>query len=221
MSPWRRVAHPRDVLGWIPEHVQKDGELCGMDMTGWEDSTWILHDLTVPLGNASGEDAPRERRRWREVSSVDFEVASRENRWPPGTRYLLGGKTWPDICVEEGVFDGESQAALLEILNDVSGPEAACFAFYGQVSAHDYGTPIVLEGPLSAIPTVAQAQVFREATASNWWPANRSWFVWTDYDLTATKVSGSRSLIERIRANPSLETVEWQQPDENDLSEAG
>lgn len=217
----QRVANPDTVLAWIPETVRDDGDLCGMDVMCWEDATWILHDLTVPLDKASAEDGPRERRRWQEVSSVDFEVALRENRWPPNSRYLLKDQNWPDICVEEGVFDGESFAVLFEILIDISGPDGACFAFYGQVPANDYDTPTVLEGPLSAIPGLTQDTEFRELSPSNWWPADRSWFVWTDYDLTATKVSGPRSLIDRIRAHPSLETAEWQRPNENHLSAAG
>lgn len=191
-----------------------------MNVTGWEDATWILHDLTVPLDEAAAEDGPRERRRWQEVSSVDFDVALRESRWPPNGRYLLS-QNWPGISVEEGTFDGESLAALLALLIEVSRPDAACFAFYGQLPANDYDAPTVLEGPLSAIPDLTRDPRFRGWSPSNWWPADRSWFVWTSYDLEATKVSGPRSLIDSVRAHPALETVEWQQHDENDRSEAG
>jgi hypothetical protein len=148
---------------------------------------------------------------------VDFELALLESRWPPNSRYLIS-QNWPAISVEEGVFDGESLGALLKILIDASGPDASCFAFYGQVPANDYDEPTVLEGSLSAISGLTRVPEFRELSPSNWWPTDRSWFVWTDYDLTATKVSGPRTLIDRIRAHPSLETVEWQRPGEDDVS---
>jgi hypothetical protein len=47
------------------------------------------------------------------------------------SEYLIS-QNWPETCVVEGVFDGESLAALLKLLIEVSGPDAACLAFYGQ-----------------------------------------------------------------------------------------
>ena len=38
---------------------------------------------------------------------------------------------------------------------------------------------------------------------------DRSWFIWTDYDLEGTKVSGSKPLVEAIKSHPTLETVDW------------
>ncbi len=42
---------------------------------------------------------------------------------------------------------------------------------------------------------------------SNIWPDDKAWFIYTDYDLWATKVSGSADLISRLAADPELETV--------------
>jgi hypothetical protein len=39
------------------------------------------------------------------------------------------------------------------------------------------------------------------------WPDDRPWLTFTDEDLWATKVSGSRELIERLMADDELETV--------------
>ena len=44
-------------------------------------------------------------------------------------------------------------------------------------------------------------------TPSNIWPTDRSWLVYTDYDLCGTKVSGSAYLIERLAGDLQLETI--------------
>ncbi|WP_347661030.1 hypothetical protein [Micromonospora sp. B9E7] len=44
---------------------------------------------------------------------------------------------------------------------------------------------------------------------TNLWPEDRSWMVWTDYDLQGSKVSGSKSLIEAVERHPVLETTAW------------
>jgi len=42
---------------------------------------------------------------------------------------------------------------------------------------------------------------------------DRSWFLYTDWDLWGTKVSGSQSLIDELISDPDLETLEWSPPD--------
>ena len=47
----------------------------------------------------------------------------------------------------------------------------------------------------------------RSGAPTNVWPEDRAWFVYADWDLWATKVSGSPSLIDALRADTILETV--------------
>ncbi|WP_285104054.1 hypothetical protein [Promicromonospora sp. MEB111] len=210
---FRPVVDPQAVLAWIPRDVREDGVTCGMDASGWEDDTWILHDLTVPIDLADREEGPRLRRRWRDVTDEDLPALSKARGWPPNAAYLVRNLRWPDIEVEEGVLGGESLTALLDIVGDFSGPGLACFAYYGMVPANEYERLTVLEGTLSAIGGLTRNEdLFRGLSPSNWWPSDRSWFVWTDYDLTATRVSGSRTLIEAVRSHPLLETLDWQWP---------
>ena len=42
---------------------------------------------------------------------------------------------------------------------------------------------------------------------NNIWPDDKAWFTYTDYDLWATKVSGSQDLIARILEDDELEGV--------------
>jgi len=49
-------------------------------------------------------------------------------------------------------------------------------------------------------------------TPSNLWPDDRSWFVYTDADLMATKVKGSAALIAALVDDVHLETLRWNRP---------
>jgi hypothetical protein len=122
-----------------------------MDASGWEDDTWILHDLTFPIDLADCEEGPRVGRRWRDVTDEDLAAVSKARGWPPNAMYLLRNLHWPDVEVEEGVFGGESLAALLDIVGEFSGPDVACFAYYGMVPANEYESLTVLEETLSSI----------------------------------------------------------------------
>ena len=51
-----------------------------------------------------------------------------------------------------------------------------------------------------------------DCTPGNLWPDDRSWFVYTDADLMATKVSGSAALIAVLEGDPHLETLRWEPP---------
>jgi hypothetical protein len=42
---------------------------------------------------------------------------------------------------------------------------------------------------------------------NNIWPEDRRWFVYTDHDLWATKISGRPSLIDTLQRDSALETV--------------
>jgi hypothetical protein len=45
------------------------------------------------------------------------------------------------------------------------------------------------------------------------WPADRSWFVVSEYDLDSTLVGGGRALVDAILAAPELETLEVERGD--------
>ena len=48
------------------------------------------------------------------------------------------------------------------------------------------------------------------STPSNLWPTDKSWFVYTDWDLMATKVSGPAELVAAIEADDELESLRWE-----------
>ena len=50
-------------------------------------------------------------------------------------------------------------------------------------------------------------------TPNNFWATDHSWFVYTDWDLWATKVSGPLTLIAALEADTELVTTLWPDPE--------
>jgi hypothetical protein len=73
------------------------------------------------------------------------------------------------------------------------------------------------KGTLGTLPTLLTREDYDyRFSPTNWWSADRTWFVLTDYDLQATKVSGPENLITKIRNDPFLET--WTEPEPDSSS---
>jgi hypothetical protein len=121
--------------------------------------------------------------------------------WPPSWPVNIDG---PD----EGSLDSEQFLRLVEHLAAVSprGRAKDCFACYAYLPAMWLDGDVVFAGCVGELPSVLDLDDFA-ATPNNIWPADRSWLVYTDYDLSATKVSGSAHLIERLEADLELETM--------------
>jgi hypothetical protein len=154
-------------------------------------------------------------RRWRRLRWADY--LSRSGRalpayepFPLSSAWLHRG-SWP-ISIDpppEGSLDEGSLTAVLEVLADhsESGVDAPCRAFYASLPAGDFDHPTLYTGPLRAVPDlIATGQ--QRCTPTNLWPADRSWFVWTDWDLIATKISGPTITLDALRAHPDLETLD-------------
>ncbi len=84
-----------------------------------------------------------------------------------------------------------------------------CFAYYGDTTVSQFGEVMAFQGPLADIPKLVDPTQNRDGTPSNFWPEDRSWLVYTNWDLLATKVSGPVSLVERLELEPALETLRW------------
>ena len=98
---------------------------------------------------------------------------------------------------------------------EATGRDVECFAFMaGLPAGMDHQDLYHLwSGRLGTLPTLLERNYCDyRFTPTNWWSADRAWFVLTDYDLQATKVSGSERLISRIRNDLFLETVDWTEP---------
>jgi hypothetical protein len=172
----------------------------------------ILKDATLTgggLGWSASPGAGWERLRWRELAdrlgvdpfAIDF---------PPCYK-SFPYRSWPVSIVppSEGSLDWEQFVRLAELLGSVNGDaeESACFAYYSPLATGEFDeeTETVFAGSRSALPDLYNEDT--SGSPSNIWPEDRSWFVYTDWDLWATKVSGSRDLTDRIRQDKQLEAV--------------
>jgi hypothetical protein len=82
-------------------------------------------------------------------------------------------------------------------------------AYFGAVTVGDFDELVVYVGDLRDVGELA---IHRGMTPSNFWPADRSWLVYTDWDLMATRVGGCRELIAALDADGELETLRWPLP---------
>lgn len=167
----------------------------------------------IPLGFAVRPGSPWRRLRWSDYLArlVDF-VPNRTV--PPCFRWFPSG-SWPLSIAPppEGSLDQASLDALIGVLRTVCGSGVSVYAYYAALAAGDFDVPHVWNGALTDVPSlIADFGGSYVGTPTNLWPADRSWFVWTDWDLCATKVSGPYALIEAIMADPAIETTEWEPP---------
>ncbi|MDT7767130.1 MAG: hypothetical protein QOI30_115 [Mycobacterium sp.] len=117
--------------------------------------------------------------------------------------------SWPaSILPPQGSLDEESLLALIEVLARYTAPNALrdCGAYYSPVAFMGEGAT-VYAGKLSDIPALVASQHGTAFTPNNIRPADRSWLIYTDYDLEATRVSGSTEVIDAVCADDYLDTV--------------
>jgi hypothetical protein len=148
---------------------------------------------------------------WREQAER-FGITLGHPEFSPGGHWLPA-ESFPANVMgpSEGSLDVDSMDWLLRCLaeHEAQGQDTACFALYAPLQSFEFDELLLFTGPLSAIPSLVDSKHGRWATPNNFWPEDHSWFVFTDYDSWATKVSGPESLIQRLRSDPDLETFDW------------
>jgi hypothetical protein len=129
----------------------------------------------------------------------------------PGFRSFPYSGDWPARYAgpEEGRMDNVQFCRLLRIVRSEAGRDVNCFTAMarletGSLDGAQEITPVTIDGLLDLHETAVEID---PQTPTNLWPADHSWFVWTDHDLMGTKVSGSRDLIDVLRNDPVLEAV--------------
>lgn len=194
------------VAGWIGPTI-----LGGVDPDGATTVTGI------GLGFDPAPGAPWTRLRWHESqATLDSQAIPPSHGW---FRF-----PWP-MSIDgpnEGSLNDDDFRALLDrlALTAAEGGDIDCFAYYAAMPAGmDFDTIHLWRGPLKELPTLLRdpipfdvADCVYKYTPTNIWPVDRSWFVWTDYDLLGTRVSGSTELVDAIRQDAQLETLDWRRP---------
>jgi hypothetical protein len=120
--------------------------------------------------------------------------------------------SWP-LNIEpptEGSLDRETWNRLIGILTEHSpeGPDTRCLAYYNPLMLRfgDFDNLHVRTGRLGDAGVLYDNPEV-DFSPSNLWAEDHSWVLWTDYDLWATKVSGSPALIEALLNDSEIEAV--------------
>lgn len=118
--------------------------------------------------------------------------------------------SWPANIAPpaEGSLDREQFMRLLEHLAEVSddGYRTMCSAYCSPLASSDFDNHTVFRCELQELREIYDNEGLA-GSPNNVWPDDRTWLTYTDEDLWATKVSGSRQLIERLIADDEVETV--------------
>jgi hypothetical protein len=163
----------------------------------------------VGTGASSSPGHGWERLWWAELAErLGLELE--ELRYPTGDTFPYD--SWPASIQPpaESSLDLLQFERLLGHLSDWSsdGAETECIWWYTGLQFLVLPDLLarVFRGPLREGRELYDA-IGGAGSANNFWPVDKSWFVWTDFDLQGTKVSGSRGLIEALVADPELETI--------------
>lgn len=107
---------------------------------------------------------------------------------------------WPDW----GSLDWESFNSLAAVLQRFSGPDTVAFAHPCAIRDRE-AEPHVFRGRLCDLDVFEQFDPYH--SPANIWPVDRSWLVYTSWDLSGTKVYGPPELLTMIEEDEFLETV--------------
>src|SRR5262249_48870871 len=152
--------------------------------------------VTRTVGGYLTRPGPGWRRlRWQELERRSGgHLVWLEPRVPPSGSWFNNAEL-PEslIAPPEGSLDEASFIALLGVLEDHSadGADTSCFAYYAPMTSRSFGEDRLFEGPLGSVRNLVEGDDALGCTPSNIWAQDRSWFVWTDWDLWGTKISGT------------------------------
>ena len=165
----------------------------------------LVRGMIVARGSA-GEDFPRARIQWRDLAErygIPFDPKMDVTAFD-----AVFGASWPRYLVgpAEGTLESEAVSEVVGVLERFTGKQL-CYFFYEPLPVD----PAIYRGGLDEVLAIAEATQ-RLPTAipgspTYWWPADRSWCVCTNRDLTYTFVGGSEALIAAFVSETSLECV--------------
>jgi hypothetical protein len=227
---YERTDMPENLTHHEVHQLEIDAGLAAPAMVG--DFNLDTHTITtgVGLGFAGAPEAPWRRLRWAELGRRDgFGFWAVDGKWPDlrytrhpdwtdpavmpfGSVPRIGPTTqmsWPISLLPpaEGSLDAASLLALIEVLSRHTTPEALqnCGCYYGAVALG--GDVIVYAGDLHDLPALVRSQRGTQLTPNNIWPGDRCWLVYADYDLRASRVSGSPQLVDALCDDSDLDTI--------------
>ncbi|MEV0278156.1 hypothetical protein AB0I22_17480 [Streptomyces sp. NPDC050610] len=193
-----------DSLGGVRPFLERDDDVLGYEpQKGFPDRCWVLH--TVRVGGA--------RVRWDDVL---VRAGRRLADWlfTPSFRVFQGLDLPEDLeRPEAGEIDRACLAHLIEVLarHSLDGMSTECY--WAQAAIEEIGRPVpARRGRLDEALAHHDACARPDSAVStrfpaHWWPMDGTWFVLTDWDLSATEVFGPTALIAGLLADDGLDAV--------------
>jgi hypothetical protein len=193
-----------DSLGGMRPALEGDEAVLGYEpQEGFQDRCWVLHAVTV-----AGE-----RVRWDDVLA---HAGKRLEDWQhtPSLRVFEGLNLPEDLeGPDVGEIDRDSLVRLVEVFARHSPEGLWTECYWAQAAIEDIGRPVpARRGRLEKALAHHDACAWPDRTAgtqfpAHWWPLEGSWFVLTDWDLSATEVFGPPALIADLLADDGLDAV--------------
>ncbi|MEU9045216.1 MULTISPECIES: hypothetical protein [unclassified Kitasatospora] len=193
-----------DSLGGVRPLLERGEAILGYEpQEGFPDRCWVLHTVTVR----------GERVRWDDMLA---RAGKRLEDWQytPSFRLFEGLDLPEDVEGPDlGEIDRGSLARLVEVLARHSPDGLRTECYWAQAGIEDAGRPIpARRGRLEEALAHHDACAWPDRTVhtqfpAHWWPVEGSWFVLTDWDLSATEVFGPPALIADLLADDGLDAV--------------
>jgi len=149
---------------------------------------------------------PSRRVRWAELAErYGVPLTPEVSAWCFSRRFPQG--SWPRYLVgpEEGNVEPELLQPLLEVLRAHRPAEQVYFR-WDVIATTACESDLLYVGELEELLGIA-SRVEAHGSPTHWWPADRSWCVCTDWDLTFSLLGGSAELIGDVAARWELESV--------------
>ena len=164
----------------------------------------------VALGWSKSPGAAFKRLRWREYAERNSVPILRDGELPGhrGFGEAHTGDSWPENVAPpaEGSIDEESWCELVRVLlaHSSSGADTTCTTFYTPWTLTPESSSFLLQGRLGDAAALIDNPTSM-GSPQNFWPDELDWFVYTDFDLQASRISGSIALIEALLSDAKLD----------------
>ena len=120
----------------------------------------------------------------------------------------LAGDSWPRYLSgpAEGYLPDAERDALADILDrELKG--ADCYFHFWSLATTEIKSDLLYRGPLREVALFPNGIEAVRLTPTHWFPPDRSWLVYSDYDATHTLVGGPERLITSILEVDRLESL--------------
>jgi len=106
----------------------------------------------------------------------------------------------------DGTLQDHEREALVNVLRRHTGGQDCFFRFSEIAYVTKPEFPLLFRGTVDELQAFLAAGDF-QFTPEYWWPADQSWCVCSDYDLTFTFVAGSSRLAQELLSDTTLECL--------------